>query len=856
MPRFRFLLVSLVFLPGITACLDAAPRAVIVVGLAAGETQADRLNTTATTIRDGFITRGFPPASVTILGAATERIRRDTVLNALKPAVAASADDETWIVLLGSATTRNGEPSFQITGPRLTATDLATAVKALPGRKFVVVGTTASGGFLPPLLALPEVEAVAATADTGEINEPRFTAAWAESLADAPQATFAALADAAATRVASFYQTASLAQGEHARLIDRAAGRIIEAPFSKAIAPTATPSAAPSSPKPVSVADIEIPKPAGTTDIERRPATDETRALIAEARDAAKEVAHAALFLRVDATFVIGRDFSVIERHRTRAFLRTGESLDDLGTLMLPSNPPAYTTRLEGVRVITPDGAQILVNPRAYDERRAADTREADEARAKGQPTGPLAPPFLPLPEVTAGCLVEAAWTIERQSAGTLPEFSQEWSLAERYPMRALHLSVTTPSDTRWRTFAPNLPAPEPAGRTALSGPTQAKPDKALNTQPDAALPEASPTRTTTWLLTDVAAFETRAGDPPARRFAPWVGVSSLASWDAFAGWYQRIATGSAESGPAVALLADDIARAHPDRAGRLRAAYERVSSIRYVAIELGVGAFRPRTPEQVWTQRYGDCKDKANLLVAVLGKLGIAAEFALVNRYDHTFTVWPAWQFNHALARVPADPANGQPHDLWLDTTDRLVPFGIVAPGDLGRHAFAFNAQGVGAFQEITASQEPASIWKELWTRHDNGKATLLLGADGAAGVSLRHLFLNLSPAQRARRLQSLYSTNEFTVTALSVGDPYDLAAPFLIEAKVNLLRADLPPPFSAPGLASLFATETISRPLWWDEGRATKFVHARGQLEIPAGPITPDAYAALRARWLDFSR
>ncbi|HSI09981.1 MAG TPA: DUF3857 domain-containing protein, partial [Rariglobus sp.] len=619
MPRLRFPLVCLILITGVAVPAFAAPRAVIIVGLAAGETQAERLQSHAKTLREGLLARGLPASAITVLGTTSgERLRRETVLTALKPAAQSPADDETWIILLGTSAARGGEPSFQVSGPRLTATDLTTAVKALPGRTFIVIATPASGGFLPPLLALPNVEAVAATADSGEINETRFAEAWAESLVATPKAAFAELADSAAKRVETFYESSSLAQGEHARLIDRVAGRIIEAPFSKTAAPAPTPANRPSGPTPgFSVADINIPKPEDDTEITRKPATDETRALLTEARDAAKNSAYAALYLRRDIEVTVGRDFAVLERHRQRAFLRTGESLDELGTLMLPSSPPDFSTRLEGVRIIKPDGSQVLVNPHSYDERRTADNKEADDARTQGRPTGPLAPPFLPLPEVTAGCIIEAAWTVERRSSASIPEFSDQWHLAERYPVRLLNLSITTPADARWTTFAPNLSA-----ATVVATPD---------------------TRTSTWAIIDQPAFEPRAGDPPSSRIAPWVGVSSLASWDSFAAWYQRIATGSDTTGPGIALLADEIAQAHPDRTGRLRAAYERVSALRYVAVELGVGAFRPRTPEQVWKQRYGDCKDKANLLVSVLEKLGIPAEFCLVNRFSHTFTDWPS---------------------------------------------------------------------------------------------------------------------------------------------------------------------------------------------------------------------
>lgn len=839
--RLRFLLVSLVLLPGCPVIGHAQPRAFIFVGLAAEETQAARLDAHVRTLRTGFIGRGIPADAITVLGGSSERVRRDQILAALTPALNPTGDataketaaDDTWLVLLGSANTRSGEPSFQIAGPRLTATDFADAVNALPGRKFVVVATSASGGFLPPLLALSDVEAVSATAEAGEVNEPRFAEAWADSLVATPNATFAELAIAAAARVKTFYESNALAQGEHARLIDRGLGQILPAPFTNTTALAATP------PPPAAdtrkaetgfaVADIKIPTPANHTEIERRPATDDTRALIAEARAAAADIAHAAIFLRVDTELTIGRDFGVLERHRTRAFLRTGESLDDLGTLWLPSHPPDLLTRLEAVRVITPDGSEVLVNPRSFDDRRAADLKETDDARAQGRPDGPTAPPFLPLPDITVGCIVEAAWTVERRSSQELPEFSQEWSLAKNYPVRALHLSVTTPNEDRWRTFAPNLPE----SASSANDPS---------------------TRTSRWTLADLPAVEPRAGDPPVRRFAPWVGVSSLASWDAFSAWFQRLAAGSNQTGPAVAALAQEITRAHPDRAGRLRAAYERVSSLRYIPIELGVGAFRPRTPEQVWTQRYGDCKDKANLLAAVLGQLGIPAEFALVNRFDHTFTGWPAWQFNHALVRVPASSDAGQPHDLWLDTTDRLVPFGIIAPGNLGRDAFAFNAQGVGAFHDITGVQEPKSEWSEiLRLKAEASTWELRLTARGSAEVALRRLFANMPAASRSERLQAMLALHDSSVTRVIAGDPYDLGSPFLVTITGEGSREAFdrhPLRTLIPGL-EFFRARQVHRtqPLWWDDGRSWTLLRgrddARTTYEIP-GYVPPPAPGA----------
>jgi transglutaminase-like putative cysteine protease len=817
-PYLYPLLINLATVLAFFASAQAAPRAIIVVGLSASETQAARFTTTAATLREGFLARGFTDADITTLAPAPAApLRREAVLAALASAAASSTTDETWLVLLGTAAPgRNGTPAFQLSGPRLSADDFAKAVAAIPGRKFIVIATTSSGGFLPPLLALPEVEATSATADSGQINEPRYGAFWAEALVALPRANFTELAATAADRVAAYYGENSLAQGETARLIDRASGKIIEAPFKTATSLQRTPVSTPAPPaKPVDIAKLSFPRTSTNDEIERRPADAESLATLAEGRAAAKGSLHAAIILNTESELLVARDFSTRETWRSRAYLRTGEALDELGTLDLAPDTPFTTASLVTARVIRPDGAQLLLNPSARSARLAAET----EAQ-RDQKTPDPAKPFIELPEVTADCIVETEITIERRPDGTLPEFYQEWSFFTSYPQQSLSITLTIPRDSRWRSFAPNFPAASVVPAAPVATSTEAE----------------SGAVTQSWLLTDLAASEPFPGDPPARSFTPWLGVSSVASWDSFTAWYRRIATGSDTAGAGVAALAAEIAAAHPDRAGRLRAAYERVAALRYVAIELGVGAFRPRTPEQVWKQHHGDCKDKANLLIAVLAQLGIPAEFALVNRFDTTFTDFPGWQFNHALARVPAAPAAGQATDLWLDTTDRLVPFGIVAPGNFGRQALVFNRDfSSAAFHEITAAQEPPAVWRERFTPDPaRGAWRIELSASGSAEVTLRDLVRELAPAARTERLRNLLALSGASVTEVNSGDPYDLATPYTIAFNVLSSAAAPSPRPLIPGLEAHLARTPTSHALQWDEGRDWRYIRTGAGTDI----------------------
>ena len=53
---------------------------------------------------------------------------------------------------------------------------------------------------------------------------------------------------------------------------------------------------------------------------------------------------------------------------------------------------------------------------------------------------------------------------------------------------------------------------------------------------------------------------------------------------------------------------------------------------IRYVAIELGIGGLQPHPAPEVFSHRYGDCKDKATLVRSMLHEIGIESYHVVIN--------------------------------------------------------------------------------------------------------------------------------------------------------------------------------------------------------------------------------
>ncbi len=119
--------------------------------------------------------------------------------------------------------------------------------------------------------------------------------------------------------------------------------------------------------------------------------------------------------------------------------------------------------------------------------------------------------------------------------------------------------------------------------------------------------------------------------------------------------------------------LEGDVARimqTHATETERARAALRLVQDqVRYVYVGMNGGNLTPATVAETWDRRYGDCKGKTVLLLALLDAMGIAAEPVLVNQTTggdgiDQFLASPA-QFDHVLVRATVD---GQ--KVWLDGT------------------------------------------------------------------------------------------------------------------------------------------------------------------------------------------
>lgn len=147
------------------------------------------------------------------------------------------------------------------------------------------------------------------------------------------------------------------------------------------------------------------------------------------------------------------------------------------------------------------------------------------------------------------------------------------------------------------------------------------------------------------------------------------VQFSEFEDWADVAHWGIGLFAPALNGGPAIDKKAAEIKAASSDPEQQLLAALHFVQAdVRYFGTEIGLNSHKPALPDKVIEQRFGDCKDKVSLLIALLRKLDIPASPVLVSTLmrGHVGEMLPSpLAFDHVIARVEL---NGR--TLHLDAT------------------------------------------------------------------------------------------------------------------------------------------------------------------------------------------
>jgi tetratricopeptide (TPR) repeat protein/transglutaminase-like putative cysteine protease len=269
---------------------------------------------------------------------------------------------------------------------------------------------------------------------------------------------------------------------------------------------------------------------------------------------------------------------------------------------------------------------------------------------------------------------------------------------------------------------------------------------------------------------------------PPEDVRFPMIEFSTGASWQNVATEYGKIVDSRANS-PAVASVVAPLIAKKKSAAEKEAAILDFLDrEIRYTGIEFGEAAIVPHDPAETLAKKYGDCKDKATLLVAMLRAAGIPAYVALLNveiRSDVPVDLPGMGMFDHAIVYVPGK------NPLWIDATDRYAQLGQLPMGDQGRLALITSDATTALVKTPEApSRDNGLMETREFTLTDNGPANVVETTQpkGVLESGYRGYYAD-KPDKDTREGVRGYVKSEYLcddLTKVERTDPADLSRPF----------------------------------------------------------------------------
>lgn len=198
-----------------------------------------------------------------------------------------------------------------------------------------------------------------------------------------------------------------------------------------------------------------------------------------------------------------------------------------------------------------------------------------------------------------------------------------------------------------------------------------------------------------TWELSNLAAVPEEPLSPGITNLVPRLAVSyyppastqqlsikTFANWADVAAWMAELEDPQVQVDDALARKAYELTALAKTEYDKIRAIATYVQNIQYISIQTGIGrggGYRPHSSTEVFAKSYGDCKDKANLMRAMLKVVGIDAIPVSIYSGDPNYVQadWPSpQQFNHCIIAVKVSDATQASTVIQHPKLGRLLIF------------------------------------------------------------------------------------------------------------------------------------------------------------------------------------
>jgi tetratricopeptide (TPR) repeat protein/transglutaminase-like putative cysteine protease len=249
---------------------------------------------------------------------------------------------------------------------------------------------------------------------------------------------------------------------------------------------------------------------------------------------------------------------------------------------------------------------------------------------------------------------------------------------------------------------------------------------------------------------------------PPFDDIAPRITISSFSSWEEITSWYYDISREQSKADADIKAKVAELIQGKDADEEKIRAIYHYViTEIRYLGLEFGISGHMPHEAGEIYKYKYGDCKDKATLLIAMLREAEIEAYYVLLRtRYSGELDLnLPSFQFDHAIAAVSL---NGE--IMFLDGTAENYVYGDLPAMDQDAWAMVL-IDGEGKFMKIPAqpaekNQRIREIKLDL-AEDGSIRGEAAISQSGIFAAYYRSIFKDLGETKRSEAIQNSLSSS-----------------------------------------------------------------------------------------------
>lgn len=250
---------------------------------------------------------------------------------------------------------------------------------------------------------------------------------------------------------------------------------------------------------------------------------------------------------------------------------------------------------------------------------------------------------MLNMTDVRNGDIIDVSYTIKGFNPIHNGKFSDSFILNDYVPIGKINVSINTYNKINYKTY-----------NTTLQ-PKISKKNGYTNYN---------------WMVETPERFTYEDNIPSWKIAMPTIIVSDYTSWEEVVKWATNIYKQNETLNTAVKRKVSEISATNNTQGDKIKAILNFVQNdIRYLGLEYGIGSYKPNSPNKVFEQRYGDCKDKSLLMVHMLKEINVEAYPMLLNTsMKSTITELPPSPsfFDHCVVKV----IDENKQELYYDPT------------------------------------------------------------------------------------------------------------------------------------------------------------------------------------------